>query len=172
MSSQTVLDLSFLECVSYLESIGEKSFRAKQVFDWIYAKGVFDFDDMNNLPPGLRRQMGQDLAFPPCMVLDCTDDNAGTKKFLFQLSDGQTIETVLISAAKRLTVCVSCQAGCRFSCRFCASGIGGWVRDLTCGEILMQILQAQKQVQRKITHVVFMGTGEPLDNWAQVKKAI
>ena len=172
MPDKFILDFSYEEFCSYIESIGEKSFRSHQIFNWIYQKSILDFSQMKNLSADLRRHLKEEFLFPVVNCLGLSEDDSGTKKFLFELFDGQKIETVLIPAGKRLTVCVSSQAGCKFDCKFCASGIGGWVRNLSCGEILMQILQAQIQAERKITHVVFMGTGEPLDNWDEVKRAI
>jgi len=155
-----------------MESIGEKPFRARQLWEWIYRSRVLEVDQMKTLPADLRRRLKNDFSFPEWTCLQQETDSAGTTKFLFQLSGGSRIESVVIPSARRLTVCVSSQAGCRFACRFCASGVGGLDRDLTCGEILMQILYAQARENRRVTHVVFMGTGEPLDNWPEVKKAI
>ncbi len=172
MPQATILDSSFGEIASYVQSCGEKSFRAKQIFEWIYRHGILDFDQMTNIPPDLRRKIKADFPFP---VFSCQSSSglAGqTRKYLLELNDGQKIETVAIPASGRLTVCVSSQAGCKFACRFCASGVGGWARDLTCGEMVMQVLYAQSLERRRVTHIVFMGTGEPLDNWPAVSKAI
>lgn len=176
MPQKSVFDFSFTDFFSYLESSGEKPFRARQIFNWIYRKSILDFNQMKNLPSGLRRQLQRDVVFP---VMECSrqvQDDSGTTKFVFELFDGEKIETVLIPMEKRLTVCVSTQAGCKFGCRFCASGIGGWQRNLDRGEIMMQVLRAQAyaqaQSEKALTHVVFMGTGEPLDNWEEVKHAI
>lgn len=169
---RTILDFSFEECAAYMKSVGEKSFRARQVFDWIYHKGVLDFDQMKNLSQSLRDRLKKECPFPRVSCLEKQMCPAETKKYLFQWMDGQTIESVVIPSEQRMTVCISCQAGCKFACRFCASGIGGWVRNLSCGEILMQILQMQSYEKRRVTHVVFMGMGEPLDNWPAVQKAI
>ena len=173
MVQRGILDLSYQSFQMYLESIGEKSFRAQQVFDWIYKKYIFDFDQMKNLSSELRHQLKKDLFFPTMECVQETQDNSNTIKFLFRLSDGQKIEAVLIqAAASRLTVCVSSQAGCKFACKFCASGIGGWRRNLSCGEIVMQVLQIQAMISGNVTNVVFMGTGEPFDNWEAVRDAI
>ncbi len=172
MPKQSILDLPLANLEAYLLSIGEKPFRGQQIFSWIYQQLVLDFDAMKNVPHELRRRLNEDFYFPAAELQKIAVAADGTKKFLFRLQDGQQIETVLIPAARRTTVCVSCQAGCKFNCRFCASGIGGWVRNLTAGEILIQILKAGQQGKGAATHVVFMGTGEPLDNWKNVRAAI
>jgi len=189
MLKQKLLNLSYSELVQYLESIGEKSFRAAQIFEWIYQCGggpkcqpVTCFDGMKNLPQGLRdklkKQFGDNVGTLHCNVRNVSTD--GTAKFLFSLADGEKIETVLIPTAKRNTVCVSTQVGCKFACEFCASGIGGFKRNLTTGEILSQILAVKNSVRtlqssvpaQSITHIVFMGIGEPLDNYDNVLKAV
>ncbi len=173
MPNRNILDLSFEELTQYLEGIGERRFRAQQILKWIYQGGAASFDEMKNLSVSLREQFKKDFVigqFTPEQRIEADD---GTLKFLFPLADGQKVETVVIMAERRVTVCVSSQAGCKFGCRFCASGIGGWRRQLSCGEILGQILTARKETRgRRITHIVFMGTGEPLDNFDAVMAAI
>lgn len=171
-SGKSILDLSADDLTSYLDSIGQSSFRAQQISDWVYKKTVIDFQQMKNLPAEFRDQLAKDYPFPQMTVDRLIQDTAGTTKFLFTLPDSRKIEAVLIVKGQRVTICVSSQAGCKFACRFCASGIGGWLRHLACSEMIMQILLAQEKTGSKITHVVFMGTGEPFDNWEQVRAAI
>ena len=173
MLKQDIRNLSFEELVNYLASWGENTFRAKQIFEWLYKRGVKDFTVMRNLPLSLRHRLEDDFSFSPAAIEEKLISSDETTKFLFDLYDHEKIETVLIPAAHRATVCVSTQAGCKFGCRFCASGIGGWLRDLTCSEILNQILTAKEtSLKHPLTHVVFMGTGEPLDNYENLLKAI
>src|SRR3989338_4392049 len=119
---------------------------------------------MNNLSVSLREQLKNDFTFLPARVVQKKVAEDHTMKFLFELKDQQKVETVLIPTATRRTVCVSTQAGCKFGCGFCASGIGGWMRNLSCAEILEEILFAKaSSLGHALSHIVFMGTGEPLD---------
>jgi len=153
--------------------MGEKSFRARQVFDWIYKKGASDFDAMKNLPPELRTKLKEKFLLSPPQIATEHHSIDGTKKFLFSMADREKVETVIIPTNTRATVCVSTQAGCKFGCKFCASGIGGWTRNLTAAEILSEILYAKaKSNTHPLSHIVFMGTGEPLDNYDNLMRAI
>ena len=173
MNKRDVCDLSYKDLTVYLESIGEASFRASQVFKWIYQKGVQQFDQMSNLPFELRAQMNEDLAFFKPTVLHKNISSDGTMKVLFELHDKEKVETVLIPTSTRATLCVSTQAGCKFGCAFCASGIGGFKRNLSCAEILFQVLYMKRiACERRLSHIVFMGVGEPLDNYDNLMKAI
>ena len=170
-----IRNLSLKELEDYLQSIGEQSFRAKQIFEWIYKKGVWSFDAMRNLSDGLRQKLSQDFELKPLTIAKKQVAKDGTTKFLFDLSDQEKIETVLIPTARRTTVCISTQAGCKFGCRFCASGIGGWVRHLSCAEILTQILHVKEESlkhKRPLSHIVCMGTGESFDNYDNLLKAL
>ena len=168
-----ILDLSYEELAAYLKSAGETRFRASQVFEWIYQKQVRSFNEMSNLSSGLRARLNKDLSFFEPAVLHRDVSSDGTTKVLFELNDGEKVETVLIPTAARVTLCVSTQAGCKFGCRFCASGIGGWKRNLSCAEILSQILYMKKAAgDRRLSHIVFMGVGEPLDNYDNLMMAI
>ncbi len=154
---------------------GERPFRAGQIFSWLYRRGARTFDEMKDLPLDLRRRLREHFVLSPLAVREKQAAPDGTTKFLFSLEDGEKIETVLIPTASRATVCVSTQAGCKFGCRFCASGIGGWRRDLTAAEILAQILQVKEEARRHprpLTHIVFMGTGEGFDNYDNLMKAV
>lgn len=172
---EDIRDLSFDELVRYFEATGEKAFRATQIFEWIYQKNAGCFDDVTNLPKPLREKLKQDFQLQPNAIAGKQVAKDGTTKFLFDLHDHEKIETVLIPTATRTTACVSTQAGCKFGCKFCASGIGGWSRNLTCAEIVTQVLHVREESQkhqRPLSHVVFMGTGEPLDNFTNLMKAI
>ncbi|MFH1783268.1 MAG: 23S rRNA (adenine(2503)-C(2))-methyltransferase RlmN [Candidatus Omnitrophota bacterium] len=148
------------------------SYRADQVFQWIYKKNVSGFNDMANLPSSLREKLSKKYYFQPIKIKDRLESNDGTKKFLFELSDKKVIETVLIHSYKRDTICLSTQVGCKFGCNFCASGMKGFVRDLSPTEIVSQILYILKHTNKKIDNYVFMGMGEPLDNYDNLERAI
>ena len=166
-------EFSYEEMLSYLKSIDEKAYRATQIFEWIYKKRAQSFDAMTNLPVALRQRLKEDLYFEePCLVKnDVSADK--TTKFLFNLKDNEKVETVLIPTETRTTACISTQAGCKFACRFCASGIGGWNRNLSCTEIVNQVRYIKNHnPECELSHIVFMGIGEPLDNYNNVIKAI
>lgn len=151
---------------------GIPSYRIEQIRHWIFDKGCFNWLDMTNLPADLRDQLCGSWDLMPMQLLRAQGSIDSTQKFLWQLRDGQLIEGVLIPASKgtkgirasRMTLCVSTQVGCAIGCRFCASGLDGLKRNLTTGEIVGQILLAQKQAKRRIDNLVFMGMGEPLAN--------
>jgi 23S rRNA (adenine2503-C2)-methyltransferase len=168
-----IRNLSHEELGAFVKDIGEASFRADQIFEWIYKKGAVSFDDMKNLPAALRQKLNERFElFAPAIVHEERSED-GTRKVLFDLKDHERVETVLIPAEKRATICVSTQAGCKFGCKFCASGIGGWSRDLSAAEILSQILYMRNsQKGQPLSHIVFMGVGEPLDNYDNLLKAI
>lgn len=173
MSKPNIKNLSFEELTQYLHSINERSFRTDQIFEWIYKKSATSFDQMFNLSSKLRHRLKQDFDFACLKFDDCGVASDHTKKILVDLNDKESIETVIIPTATRTTVCVSTQVGCKFGCRFCASGIGGWRRDLSCAEILDQILHVKTLAKGKsLSHIVFMGVGEPLDNYENLLKAI
>jgi len=181
VSSSDIKNLSIQELVHYLNAIGEKPFRATQIFEWLYQKGSESFDKMGNLPKALRQRLAQDFVLKSFQMKHKDISSDGTTKFLFDLEDHQKVETVLIPTSKRITVCVSSQAGCKFGCKFCASGMGGWIRDLSCAEILTQVLYAKSFSKGAnscaltclpVSHIVFMGIGEPFDNFENVMKAI
>lgn len=173
MAKKNICNLSFDEFLKYLDSIGEKSFRAKQIFDWLYDKNANSFDEMKNLSESLRETLKKSFDIGEMKVLHEAVSTDGTIKTLFQLVDGEKVETVLIPTKTRSTICISTQAGCKFGCRFCASGIGGWTRNLEPAEILAQVRYMKKKAnERPLSHIVFMGVGEPLDNYDNLLKAI
>lgn len=153
------------EMVEFILSLGEKKFRAAQVYSWVY-KNIRDFDEMKNVPKSLRDKLREKSIIGNLDIelkLESKIDN--TKKYLFLLNDGNIIETVAMDYDSRLTVCVSNQVGCRMGCNFCASTIGGLSRHLEAWEILDQIMKVQEGLGKRVSNIVMMGSGEPLDNF-------
>jgi 23S rRNA (adenine2503-C2)-methyltransferase len=169
---QDIRDLSLDELKAELETMGERAFRAAQVFDWLYHKGASDFAAFTSLSKPLRGKLAAHFRVGTLELAERHESGDGTTKFLFRLHDGAHIETVLIPAGKRLTVCLSTQVGCKFSCAFCASGLHGFNRNLAPSEITGQVLYLQHALGLELTNFVFMGMGEPLDNWTSVEKAL
>ena len=153
-----------------LKSWGEPSFRAGQVFTWLH-KGVGSFDEMTNLPKSLREKLAQEC-FITRPTVERKQESAldGTIKYLWKLADGNCIETVLMRYQHGNTVCISCQVGCRMGCAFCASTLGGKIRDLTPAEMVDQVLFTQLDSGAEISNIVLMGIGEPLDNFDTVMR--
>jgi len=160
--------------------MGQPKFRAKQILEWLYLRRVRNWAEMTNLPAPLRASLEE--AFPPAALAKVRESGAGdaTRKFLFGLADGQMIESVLIpaspafygEASDRRTICISTQVGCAYGCKFCASGLDGWKRNLTAGEMVDQFLQVEALSGEKINNIVFMGMGEPLANYDNLMRAI
>ena len=162
-------DLTIEELKDFLVELGEKPFRAKQIFSWIY-KGAESFDEMTNLSKDLREKLKSAAEIGKLDIIRVQNSKKdGTRKYLLGLSDGNTIESVFMKYKYGNSICVSSQAGCRMGCKFCASGMDGLRRDLTPGEIAGQILTIEKDTGEKINHVVVMGTGEPFDNYDNLK---
>ena len=153
-------------------TIREARYRAEQIFFWLYQRGISDFNEMTNIPKKIKENLCQAYYIGMLELSEHLISNDRTEKFLFKLSDGNFIETVIIYAKTRKTVCLSTQVGCKFACLFCASGCKGFIRNLTTSEITNQILFLQYNLKHKITNYVFMGMGEPLDNYENVLKAI
>lgn len=156
---------------AFFQALGEPPFRAKQVFRWIHKRGVADWAAMTDLPRSLRERLAQTAVIGRARVLERREDRRdGTVKFLLELADGETVETVLLPHDYGRSVCVSTQVGCRMGCAFCASTVGGLVRQLTAGEMLEQVLTVQRDLgpDERVSHVVMMGIGEPLENYEQV----
>ncbi|CUS98409.1 23S rRNA (adenine(2503)-C(2))-methyltransferase RlmN [Candidatus Chrysopegis kryptomonas] len=165
--------LTLPELENLVMELGWEKFRAKQIFKWLYNKQVDDYEQMTDLPKSYREELSQIAQINELKLLTFEKSNCdGTVKFLFQLKDGEKIESVLIPDESRLTLCVSTQVGCPIDCKFCATGAMGFRRNLTAGEIVDQVIQAQKLAQRRITNIVFMGMGEPLLNLKNLLKAI
>ena len=156
------------EMQALLKSWGEPSFRAGQVFTWLH-KGVTSFDEMSNLPKALREKLaGECILTRPTVERKQVSAQDGTIKYLWKLADGNCIETVLMRYQHGNTVCISCQVGCRMGCAFCASTLGGRIRNLTPAEMLDQVLFTQLDSGSEISNIVLMGIGEPLDNFDTV----
>lgn len=169
---KNIFDLKIVELQSWMEYNGEKGFRAKQVFDWIY-KGTLDFMDMVNIPLSLRNKLKSNFAIDlPEIIKSYKSNLDDTVKMLLKYQDGNVIETVIMKYKYGNTVCVSSQIGCGMGCKFCASTINGVVRSLTAGEILGQVIVAGRFLGERISNVVIMGSGEPLVNYDNVLKFI
>lgn len=151
---------------------GQPAFRAKQVWKWLYQDRVETWDAMTNLPAAWRRELDRTLLLSPWRASDRQQAADGVAKLLLTCLDGQQIESVIIPADERATLCVSTQAGCAFGCAFCATGRCGWVRDLDAGEIVGQWMAAAQAASRRLTHVVFMGMGEPFANYDATLRAV
>lgn len=174
-----------------LEELKEQlkpSFRAKQIYNWLYKKYVTQFDDMKNLPNDLKSHLKENFKASTLKILKKETSKDGSIKYLFQLEDGHTIETVLllmkkkktneegvVEKSEKYTVCISTQVGCKVGCSFCLTAKGGFIRNLTVGEIIEQIVQLKKDneiAENKALNIVYMGMGEPLDNYDNLIKAI
>jgi 23S rRNA (adenine2503-C2)-methyltransferase len=168
------------EIAAYLATQNERPYRAKQIADWLYQKRVTSFDAMTDLPQALRAQLAAELTLDRLETVRVLGSKDTTQKFLFRLSDGNLIESVLIPASPALysersdrrTICVSTQVGCAYGCKFCASGLDGWTRNLRPEEIVDQLLAVERASGEKIDNVVFMGMGEPLANFVNLVRAI
>ena len=167
-------NLSPSELNEFLKSFGKEGYRSIQILRWLYQKGVQSFDEMTNLSKGFRQELSRVSVISTLRPLRVEQARDGTKKCLFELEDGNRIETVLIPDKARLTLCLSTQVGCAFGCRFCLTGKTGWKRDLKISEILNQILAVGRMLPEKksITNIVLMGMGEPLANYENSLKAI
>ncbi len=163
-----------------LRQLDEKPYRAKQILEWIYVKRVTAIDDMTNLPASLRTTLNEKFVVSQSEVVTVQGSKDTTRKFLYKLADGRYVESVLIPAspalygerADRRTICVSSQVGCAYACKFCASGLAGFTRNLDAGEIVTQLLATEAETGEKINNIVFMGMGEPLANFKNLTKAI
>ncbi len=160
----------------WMDRHGEKPFRAAQVFDWIYARRVLSFEAMTSLSKELRQKLSASFVFPLLkQTRSLVSEDRETEKFLWELPDGQKVESVLILSEGRRTVCVSCQVGCPARCAFCASGKQGLKRPLSTAEIVEQVLHIDRMLYSKgerVSHIVFMGMGEPMENYEAVTAAI
>jgi len=173
MEKTNICCLSQEELAGLIKAWGKEPYHARQVFKWIYQKGVSDFMQMSDLPFALRQRLDDNLLSSGIKLKEKLTSTDGTEKFLLELKDKSLIEAVVIPSGNRVTACISSQAGCKFACKFCASGVLGFKRNLSQGEIIEQALYLKNNNRsRKITHIVFMGTGEPLDNYANVLGAI
>ena len=162
---RSIYSLTLPEWEDFVVANGEPKFRAAQIFDWLYVKQVSNYGEMKNVPKRLKALMADVFAFTTFETVRHQEAHDGTNKFLFRLADGNTIETVLMKHSYGLSICVTTQIGCRIGCSFCASTIGGLVRNLEAGEIVGQILHVARVIGERIGHVVVMGIGEPFENY-------
>ena len=176
---QNLKGFNLYQLQTFVESLGEKKYRAAQLFTWLYAKGATTFDEMTDISKEFRDNLKQHASIAALQLMTRRVAADGTIKFLFQLEDQLAIESVLIppqpdspNADKRLTLCVSTQVGCPLDCKFCATGAMGFTRNLTVGEIIDQVLHAKYISDKRITNLVFMGMGEPMLNYENVMQAI
>ncbi len=169
---KNIKDYDLSDLKEEMISIGEKGFRAEQIFKWLYVDKVKDFDEMTNLSLELREELKENYTICNFKILKKLESKDGTKKYLFDVLDENAIESVLMEYHHGKTICVSSQIGCKMGCKFCASTGIPFIRNLTPGEIVEQILAVEQDIQDKISNIVFMGIGEPLDNYDNVIKAI
>ncbi|SEA64323.1 23S rRNA (adenine2503-C2)-methyltransferase [Eubacterium aggregans] len=157
------------ECQDVMQLLGEPKYRGKQLYEWLYEKKATDLSDCTNLPAALRERMAERYGIGHGIIVEEQHDPVdGTSKFLIRLRDGECVETVLMSYKHGYSLCVSSQVGCAMGCAFCASTLGGKVRNLGAGEILDQIYLVEKEKGVRISNVVLMGIGEPLDNYDEL----
>lgn len=173
MQKKDIKSFDLHELTAEIKQIGLPAFRARQIYQWIHQKQADTFDDMTNLSKDLRELLAKQfvlIKLNPVEVLTSTID--GTQKFLFELPDQNVIESVLMKYKHGNSVCISSQVGCRMGCRFCASTLDGLERNLTTSEMLEQVYRIQKISQERVSHLVVMGAGEPLDNYDHLIKFI
>ena len=169
---KNIKDYNLDELKQEITQLGEKPFRAEQIFKWLFVDKVKSFDEMTNLSLELREKLKQNYDICNFSIVKKLESKDGTKKYLFGLNDGNAIESVLMQYHFGKTVCVSSQIGCKMGCKFCASTGIPFVRNLTSGEIVEQILAIEQDIEDKISNIVFMGIGEPFDNYDNVINAI
>ncbi len=173
MDKKDIRSFSLAELKAELESIGEKGFRAKQIYEWLHVKLVDSFEEMTNLSKALREKLEANYEIPSVTMLERQVSKMdGTNKFLFELQDGHVVESVLMKYKHGNSVCISSQVGCRMGCRFCASTLDGLARNLKPSEMLGQIYQIQKISGERVSNIVVMGTGEPMDNYDNFVKFV
>lgn len=170
---RSIYDLSLEELEAQLREWGQPGFRARQIWRWLYHQGVESWDAMVNLPKLLRESLREAFLLSPCREVALSGDPLDTRKLLLQLPDGERIESVIIPARDRTTLCLSSQAGCAFGCTFCASGMLGLSRNLSAGEIVGQVMQATRALGgQRPSNLVYMGIGEPFDNYEAVLTSV
>ena len=165
MNKRSIYSLTLAEWENFVVTNGQPKFRAAQIFDWLYLKQVASFDEMKNVPTALKELIANVFDFTTFEIVQHQEATDGTNKFLFRLADGNTIETVLMRQSYGLSICVTTQIGCRIGCSFCASTIGGLIRNLEAGEIVAQIIHVGRALGERIGNVVVMGIGEPFENY-------
>ena len=170
MEKIDIRSLNFEELQAFVvNDLNDKKFRAKQIYDWIHVKLVQDFDEMTNLSINLREKLKEVADLKPVKMVDrLISEIDGTRKYLFEMTDGSIIESVLMKYKHGNSVCISSQVGCRMGCRFCASTLAGLERNLAASEMLGQVYAIQKESGERVSNIVIMGSGEPLDNYDAV----
>lgn len=171
MNRAYIKDFDIEEIEKIIYDITQEKFRAKQIFTWIH-RGITTFDEMTDIPISFRGKLKESFSIYSFKVISLQKSPEGTSKFLFGLEDGNAIESVLMKYKYGYTACISTQVGCKMGCRFCASAKCGFVRNLSSGEIIEQVLSIQRETGNRIAKIVFMGIGEPLENYDNVIKAI
>lgn len=169
---KNIKDYNLDELKQELVFLGEKPYRAEQIFNWLYIEKVKEFEEMTNLSLELREKLKQNYTMCNFKILKKQESQDGTKKYLFDVLDGNAIETVLMQYHHGKTICVSSQIGCKMGCKFCASTGIAFIRNLTSGEIVEQILAVEQDIGEHISNIVFMGIGEPFDNYNNVMHSI
>ncbi len=169
--SRDILSMTFDELLQEFSNLGVQKFRAKQVYEWLHCHLAADYDEMSNLPKALREELTEKFPIYNCKIVKKQVSKLdNTVKYLFQMHDGDFVESVVMKYKYGYTICVSTQVGCKMGCAFCASTLGGFKRCLLAGEILSQLYAAQKDLGERISHIVLMGMGEPLDNFDNVMR--
>lgn len=165
---KSIYDYTQEQLIDVFIAMGEKKFRATQVFEWLYRHCVMSFDDMKNISQDLREKLKKEYGIGPLKIVEKQVSKDGTIKYLFELSDGGLIESVLMVHDYGRSLCVTSQLGCNMGCTFCASGLLKKQRNLTAGEMVNQVLTVMNDTNERVSHVVVMGTGEPFDNYDHV----
>ena len=169
---KNIKDYNLDNLKNLMVEIGEKPYRAEQIFQWIFKENVTNFDDMTNISKELKDKLKEKFDLHVFNIITKQESKDGTKKYLFDVLDGNAIESVLMEYKHGKTICVSTQIGCKMGCKFCASTGVPFIRNLTAGEIVEQLLAIERDENIKISNLVFMGIGEPLDNYDNVMQAI
>lgn len=173
IEKKDIKSMTLEEMTEEIKGLGDKGFRGKQIYQWIHQKLADSFDDMTNLSKGLREKLRENYELTSLKLLDVKVSAVdGTRKYLFGLKDGNVIESVWMQYKHGNSVCISSQVGCRMGCRFCASTLDGLARNLTPAEMLDQIYQIQKDTDQRVSNVVVMGSGEPMDNYLNLVRFI
>ena len=172
MQKKDIKSITLDELQEEVKNLGVEKYRATQLFNLLYKKGIEDFRDMLSLPTSFRGLLQKYFYISKIRLVNLAKSKDQTEKYLFKLEDGNLIESVLIFSGKRVTECISSQIGCKYNCLFCESGKKGFTRNLTVSEILNQVLFVKKKIESNLNNIVFMGIGEPLDNYDNVVKAI
>ena len=173
---EDIRNISIEQLEDFLVSIGEKKFRAKQIWSWLWQKGAGSFDEMTNISAALRQQLAASFTFHRTVIAQEAHSKDKTAKFAFRLHDDKYVEGVLIPSGERVTACISSQVGCPLGCTFCATGTMGFIRNMHYSEIVDEYVLMERRARELygngISNIVFMGMGEPLDNWEEVKRVI